>query len=131
MAGVKTMGGNNPGRSFDVLTRKWALWVILSATPVFVLFVYLGGVGKGLAAYLAFSIIAVAVRYFWDLKNRIWFWVTIALVAIAHLSLIIFVSSPERDYNKIQLLPICLLDFGIVWGIIKLAENALGKKQER
>ena len=80
-----------------------------------------------MAAAISAYIIAIAVRYFWDLRKRIWFWVTVALITCLHVALVLLVAWPDKDYRGVQLLPIGVLDFGVIYGIIRLIENVFEK----
>jgi hypothetical protein len=128
------MGENRHKRSFDFFTRKWTFLVILCVSPAYILFTYFGDPGGGLLAYVSIAMTTVAVRYFWDLKRHVWFWVAVAFIASLHVILIVFVGLPEarwawvQHWNHMQLLPFGLLDFGVAWGIIKLAEIAFQQR---
>jgi hypothetical protein len=127
------MGEDGRKRSFDFFTRKWTFLVILCVSPAYILFAYLGNPGIGLLAYVSVAITTVAVRYFWDLRRHVWFWVTMAFIGSLHLVFIVFVGLPAgwarvQHWNHIQLLPFGLLDFGIAWGIIRLAEIAFDQR---
>ena len=114
---------NGHRRSFDSISKRWALLVGVCCLPLLFVFAYLGDTGRGMAAAISAYIIAVAVRYFWDLRRRIWFWVTIALIVCLHAALVRFIAWPDRDYRGVQLLPIGLLDFAVAYGVIRLVEN--------
>lgn len=79
-----------------------------------------------MAAAVSAGMTAVAVRYFWDLRKRTWFWVTIASIVLLHVPLILLIRWPSKQWSYVQLLPIGLLDFGIAYGIIRLAEKVFG-----
>jgi len=70
------------------------------------------------------GLIVVVLKYFWDLRNRVWFWLTITFIVSLHVALILLIPWPDNDYRGVQLLPFALLDFGIVYGIIRLVESA-------
>ena len=81
-----------------------------------------------MAAYISAAIIVGAVRYFWDLRKRVWFWMTTAFIVSFHVALVLVIPWPDNDWRGVQLLPIGLLDFAIAYGIIRLAENVIEKK---
>lgn len=126
------MSENRPNRSFDFFTRKWTFLVILCVAPTYILFACFGDPGRGLTAYVSLAMITVAIRYFWDLRHRLWFWVTVAFIALMHILGILFFRFPDKHWNQvqhwnyIQLLPFGLLDFAVVYGIIRLAESVIG-----
>ena len=127
------MEGNKPNRSFDFFTRKWTLLVMLCIAPVYILFAYFNDPERGLAAYISVAIITVAIRYFWDLRSRVWFWITITFIALLHVLFVLLIRLPDRRWNQVQhwsymqLLPFGILDLGIAYGIIKLVESVVEK----
>jgi len=128
-----TMAESKPKRTFDVFTRKWAFLLILSASPLYILFAYFGNPARGLAAYVCGGAIAFAVRYFWDLRKRFWFWITVTIIVYLHVLLIMHSSWLEERWNLIQrwnymqALPFALLDFAIVFGVVSLIESVIEK----
>ena len=81
-----------------------------------------------MTALISALMIALAVRYFWDLRNRVWFWIAIIFIASLHVLLILLLPAPAKQWNYIhwnyvQLLPFGLLDFAIAYGIIRLVEK--------
>jgi hypothetical protein len=95
---------------------------------LFFLFAYLGDPGRGMAAAGSVGMIAVAVRYFWDLRSRTWFWVTIGFTILAHVPVIVLIRWPFNKYSYVQMLPIGLLDFAIAYGVVRLVEFAVERK---
>ena len=95
--------------------------------PVYVLFVNLGDSGRGRAAWVSAGMITLAARCVWDSKKRVWFWVTIAIIAVLHIPAILFIPWGDQNLSYVALLPMALLDFGIAYGIIRLVENAIEK----
>lgn len=110
-------------RSFELITKKWAIQMGICISPLFFGFAYFDDPGRGLASYISGAMIAVTARYFWDLKKRVWFWATIVLFIVLHISVVTFLQWPDLHYTYVQLLPIGFLDFGIMYGIIRLVEH--------
>ena len=75
--------------------------------------------------------ISVVTRYFWDLRKRRWFWTIIALIVALHIPILLLVRWPSNQYSYMQMLPIGLLDFAIMYGVIRLAENIFEKNSAR
>ena len=111
-----------------LLTRKWALIALLSGLPFFFLFACLGDPGRGRAVLIAVGVVVIAARARWDLKERIWFWVTLTILAALHVPLVLLVPWTRKSYPGTTLLPIALLDYAIVWGCIKLVEKVAKTK---
>src|ERR1035438_8195495 len=87
--------------------------------------IYLGDPGRGRAAWLSAGAIAVAVRFLWDLRERVWFWVTIAIIVLLHVPLILLIPWPSEQLSYVALLPVGFLDFAFAYGIIRLIENMI------
>jgi hypothetical protein len=119
------MEENRPKRSFGSISRKWALVAGIFAGSL--IFLFTDEARGAAAAYSAFMI-AVAVRYFWDLRSRIWFWITIALIVLLHVPVLLFIRWPfNQYYTYVQMLPLALLDFAAMYGIITLSERVFEK----
>ena len=69
--------------------------------------------------------IALAARLLWDQKNRLWFWITLAIIIVLHVPAILLIPWGDQNLSYVALLPIGLLDLGIAYGIIRLVENAI------
>src|SRR5258708_23085573 len=117
------MGENQHKQAVDSLTRGWAIWAAICTLPIYILFVYLGDSGRGRAAWISVGMIALAARLLWDLKNRVWFWVTLAIIALLHVLMILLIPWGAQNLSYVALLPVGLLDLGITYGIIRLVEK--------
>ncbi|MHB1938320.1 MAG: hypothetical protein ACYCOR_17300 [Acidobacteriaceae bacterium] len=114
-------------RSSDVSVRKWLLLTMLTMLPVFLLFAYFGGAGRGRAAAIVAGVIMLVVGGQSDLKNQRWFWVTLTIIIAAHILLVLLIPWTSKSYPGPILLPIGALDYFIVWGCIKLVEKAMSR----
>jgi quinol-cytochrome oxidoreductase complex cytochrome b subunit len=123
------MGENAPKRSFDSISKEWVLLAgVMFVLPVYFLVSHFTDDGKALVASVSAAMIVLVARYFWDLRKHVWFWVTIAFIVFLHVLVVLFLRPPAKqwDYvhwNRVQILPYGLLDFAIVYGIIRLVEN--------
>ncbi len=117
------MGENRHQQSIDSVTRKWALLAGVCTSPLFVLFLYLGDPGRGQAAWVSGLAITVAARFLWDVRNRVWYWTTLAIIVLLHVPLILLIAWPSKQLSYVALLPVGFLDFVIAYGIFRLVEN--------
>lgn len=122
------MGENRHKQSIDSVTTKWAIVAGICTSPLFILFTYFGDPGRGRAAWVSAISLALATRFLWDLRRRVWFWLTISIIALLHVPLILLLPWPLQQLNRIALLPAGLLDFGIAYGIIRLVENMMERR---
>lgn len=109
------------------LTRRWLLLAVLCTTPLFALVTYLGDLGRARAAYVCAVAVLVAIRSFWGLRKRVWFWLTVTMVVFLHVPLIVFIPWGSERVPVGGLLPVGLADFGIAYGIIRLVERAMNR----
>ena len=116
---------------FEVVSRKWGLAAALCTSPLFLVFAYFGDPGRGRAAWISAGIFLIVVRLFWGLRNHVWFWITIAIVALLHVLLVVLVPWSSRPLSYVALLPMGFLDSAIVYGSVKLAQTVSGRDQDR
>jgi hypothetical protein len=110
---------------FDRLIKSAALVVTLFAVLFYFVFENIGGSAKGRVASICAAMIVTTVWMRWGLRKRLWFWVTIAIMAFLHLPLVLLPPWTNNSYPGIVLLPGALLDLAIVYGSIKLAEKVM------
>jgi hypothetical protein len=113
----------------DVFTRKWLLIVTLCVVPLFLLFASFGDPGQGRAAVICAGVFMTAVRANWSCREYAWFWVTAAVLVAAHVLLISRVPWTGDSYPGYALLPLALVDYGIVHGSFKLAEKLMNQTE--
>lgn len=127
------MGETAPKRSFASINKQWALLMVgVCVAPVYFLVAHFADGGRAFVASCSAGMIAVTVRYFWDLRRRIWFWITMTVIGFLHVLLVVFLPSPAKQWNYVhwnyvQMLPFGLLDFGIAYAIIRLVESVVRK----
>ena len=127
MYGEALMRELNENQSRDVFTRKWLLMVILCMVPPFFLFALLGDPGKGRAAAVSVGVSMTVIRACWDLRKHVWFWTTAAILIALHLFFVLLIPWTDKTYPGYALLPVGVLDYGIMYGCFKLIEKAMKK----
>jgi hypothetical protein len=131
------MGESAQKRSFDSISKDWALLVVaVCVVPVYFLVAHFADDGRALVASCSAGMIAVIVRYFWDLRKHMWFWAAITFIVVLHVSIVLFLPPPAKrwnyvHWNYVQMLPFGLLDFGIAFGIIRLLESVAKKAHSK
>src|SRR5580693_1256738 len=108
-------------------SRAWYIWVGISFLPVYILFSALRNAGCGTAAGCFGVAIVIAVRSSWELRTRIWFWVTVAIIALLHLAMILFIPWPNTDYRWPIVFPVGVLDILAISFVIKLVGKWIGQ----
>lgn len=107
-------------------TRAWWIGAGICLFPVYLLFSALGAPGRGTAAICFGGAMIVLVRLRWDLKNRMWFWASVTLLALLHIALILFVPWPNKNSTLPVILPVGILDALSVSFLIQLVARKMG-----
>jgi len=106
------MGENAPNRSFDSMSKGWLLVMAIIVVPVYFLVARLADDGKTLVASCSAGMIVV-VGYFWDLRKRVWFWITVTFIAFLHVLFVVLLPQPAKQWNMFigTMFKCCPLDF--------------------
>jgi hypothetical protein len=109
---------------------KWGILAMLLSLPVLIVFAYFGDFGRGLTAGLCTAMIIGVVKAYWNLRKHVWFWVTVAILTTLQVPFVILFPIPmTRNFTVWELLPVAILDFGIMYGCIKLVAREMNKKE--
>src|ERR1700690_3256088 len=98
----------------DAPSRASYMWAGISFFPVYLFFSALRNAGCGTAACCFGGAIVIAVRLRWELRNRVWFWLTVLIVALLHLAAVLFVPWPDTDYRWPIVFPVGVLDYFVI-----------------
>ena len=97
---------------------------LLSAAGGFLIslpFLLYGDRGRGLATMVCAMSLALSVQLYWDRRRQVWFWVTVTVLVAIHAMLVILIPWPNpHQIGGPGLLPIGLVDVGIICGTIAL-----------
>ena len=103
---------------------------MLYSSPILLIFAYLGDFYRGIGASICAALVLLVVRTRWDLRKHVWFWITIIFAVFLQIPLVLFIPWKNRNLTGISLLPVAVLDYGIVWGCIKLAEKLMKRNDK-
>ena len=112
---------------FDRLTTKTAFVVMLCGVAVFF---SIPNPAMGRAAAISITMIVTAVWMRWDLRKRIWFWATIAVLVLLHVPIILLVPWSNVNYPGVVLLPQALLELAVAYGCVKVVERAMKRSDK-
>jgi hypothetical protein len=84
----------------------------------------MGEPGRARAAGVGGMLVILIVRMRWDLRKHVWFWATITFLVLLHVPLILFTPWTNVNLPGPTVAPFAFLDFGIMYGCIKLVEKA-------
>jgi hypothetical protein len=61
----------------------------------------------------------------WDLRRHVWFWITIVFCRTTSGTYLLLIPWDDRNLTWIALLPVVVLDYGLVYGCVKLLEKMM------
>lgn len=117
-------------QEFYPVTSKWGLLAAIFSSPLFFLFAYLGEPGRGRAAMFTGILVFVIARLFWSQRKRVWFWLTIISLALLHVPPVLLISWSNKSRSAVALMPIGLLDFVVMFAVIKFVESRVRVPQD-
>ena len=113
------------GESPRKLTAGFAYLIPLCSSRLLVIFFFVGGLQLGIGAWICFTFVMLVVRIRWDLRKHIWFWITIGLGMLLQIPLVFAIPWNDGNLTWIILFPIAILDYGFVYGCVKLVEKMM------
>jgi len=100
--------------------RRWVALAILCSLPIPLTFALFGQNPRGETAWFCTLMILVAIRIRWDYRHYPWLWITVVIAIALHIPLIVFFPWSKTDYPGLSLMPVGLLDCGIIYGLFTL-----------
>jgi hypothetical protein len=125
------MSEQSPKQVLDNLTRKSALMIALCASPLFFLFALLGDPARGRAAAICAFVVMLSARIFWSLRRHVLFWFALMIAIPCQIPLVVLNPWTDKSYPGVVLLPIALVDFAVVCGILKLVEKTTARRRRQ
>ena len=114
------------GRENDKTPGILGLGAGVIGIGVLAAFDHFGHSGRGSVA-AASSIVLIAVGFVcWNLRGKSWFWMTMLLFALAHISATFLVHWANGDYSMYMLAPFAILDAFICISVLSYIERRRG-----
>jgi hypothetical protein len=114
-------GAETDADLFGIVARRdGAVWGV-SAGALLLLFAQWGHAGLGRIVALSVLTVAILIRLYWPLRDRLWFRATIAGIALFHAFMILFYPWPDDRMAGRTLSALAMLDilaFGLVIWIL-------------
>lgn len=112
----------------NLLRRLFTSLVFLAvAAPVVLLLHYLGRPTLERPAAVAVIVMAVALKIYWYLHRRWWFWLAMVLIGALHVPIILLVPWPAGWVPAPIIIPFATLDLIVVFALISLLEKLNGE----
>ncbi len=96
------------------------LCLIVGALPIYWLFDHFGRLNIALPTLNCVGMLVFAVVVKWKLRRHVWFWITLAVIAVLHLPLILFVPWGTRWVPAIAIAAIDSADLIVMLAILTL-----------
>ena len=105
------------------LTSKSAYIAVLYSLPVMVILACFGKWEMGIGAGICAGIVVLIVKSHWDLRGSPWFWLSIGVAILLQVPIVMLIPWGNRGLTGMSLLPVAVVDYGLVYGSVKLAEK--------
>lgn len=95
------------------------------AALAYITFSYYGDDGRAVAAAATLYVVITAFQFFWDLKSRFWFWITMFFIGVVHAALVVEIpwsNGPCPVPLLAILFPAIVLDFLAIYLVVRLEE---------
>lgn len=104
---------------------KFALYIMACEDPAIVLVLLIGSAELAVNAGISVAIFMIALRATWQHHNKLWYWFAAAFAMAIEVSVNTAVPWSNHAFRGVALVPFGALDYAIVYGFIKLAENLM------
>lgn len=112
--------------------KRLPLWGYISipigAFLLFALFDHVGKLALARPTVFSVSIITITVAMRWKLKERVWFWITMASLAVLHVPLILFIPWTTKWIPVLIILPVGIADLYTMLWIISVVGKLWGNR---
>ena len=119
------MEGNSEGVIFDAPPRWQGFAGAAFAIAIFLIFASSGYEGRGRIVAVSFVAVVASTRICWPLRGKMWFWVLMTIILIAHLLVVFGFSWSNERYPAFTLIPIMVADIAVILGIVALTNKTM------
>ena len=94
--------------------------MIVGSLPIIWLFDHLARFDLALPTLLSVGMLGFTIALKWKMRGRVWFWMTMTVIAALHLPLIVFVPWPTKWIPAPLLVPFCIADLCAMLAIVSV-----------
>jgi uncharacterized membrane protein (DUF485 family) len=109
---------------------RYGLMLGAAVLPMVFLLIYLGRIELAYPVLASIVAIGFAIRAYWELRGRLWFWITISLFIAEHLILILRIPWRSGWVPAPVTMAFCVFDLAIILGVISLIERWMNRIAE-
>jgi hypothetical protein len=113
------------------LTSKSAYISLAAGLPVFLLVICYGDWQTAFASWICAGSVFLVIQSRWELNESPWFWVSIAICLPLQIPFILYIPWDRRGVVGIAVLPVGLVDFAIMIGIVKLGQPIENRNKKK
>lgn len=106
---------------------KFALLLILCMVPTFVVFLFFNQPELGLGTCESIAGLLIALRATWKLREHGWYWGAVVVAVAIQIPFILYVPWSNNAYRGTALTLFGVVDFILVWGVIKLCDKLFSR----
>ena len=122
------MGAMTFNERANGLKNRKVVLAMLPAGFAYVAFSYNGDDGRAVTTAVSLYAIITAFQFFWDLRKRLWFWVTMLVIGGTHAALAVAIPWGNGPYPVpllVILFPAVVLDFSAIYLLVRLGETVM------
>ena len=106
--------------------RTQLLMIVIGTPTVFLYLVYGGRLERVWPFMITIGMIGIVIRFKWKLRRQTWFWVTMAVIAVLHVSWVLFVPWTTKWIPVFVYIGIATADFVLILWILLVVEKFTG-----
>jgi hypothetical protein len=117
--------------SEETSTKYFGVVTIAIVMPISLVVYHLSDVDTAISTFFFIGVIVFAAMMKRELRNKMWFWMTLLILTALQVPIIRNVHWPAHSVHGIVLLPMFVVDLLIVLGIIRLVEKIVDKSSPK
>lgn len=111
--------------------RDWsAVYIAIGTLPIWVIFAFFGHSDLGMNVWWLAMMFGLIVRLKPELRSFRWFWITLAVIACAHVPLVSKAPWNGKHWFGAMIKPFLFIDFALVYGIVYLCERIFTRRDK-
>ena len=114
--------------------KLWLPWravlaLFVVSIPYFALLDHFGMLNMALPLFVCVAAFGLVIYIRWDLRRRVWFWATVATLAVLHALLIWNIPWTSKWVPAAAFAGMCSIDFVLMLWVLAALERLLGSDQ--
>jgi hypothetical protein len=106
--------------------RTQLLMIVIGTPTLFLYLVYGGRLERVWPFMITIGMLGIVIRFKWKLRRQMWFWVTMAVIAVLHILWVLFVPWTTKWIPVFVYIGIATADFVLILWILLVVEKFMG-----